>query len=272
MKSALLAALVLTSACVLTEETRTLKFDQAIVAIDAETDSGDLSFSPSLDGTITVTHTARFRSSPPVVEARIVEGVLQLRGICDPLELLCSVDFEVQAPPALSLVASSGSGDLSSVGLSGPLNLSTGSGDIRADGALTPTIANTNSGDFSLANATGGAVVFVGSGNISFSNVSGDLNASTNSGDIFGDRLRSASVRLSSGSGNIEADLLDAPDLADAESSSGDISLRVPAGAYQLDAETESGDVDISGLFHDGVTSRVLRAFTQSGDVSLLGR
>jgi hypothetical protein len=57
-----------------------------------------------------------------------------------------------------------------------------------------------------------------------------------------------------------------------ADTDSGSVHVRVPAGEYAVDTETDSGDVDIDrSIYRNDRAARSIEARTDSGDVTLDG-
>ncbi|MFJ5233007.1 DUF4097 family beta strand repeat-containing protein [Kitasatospora sp. NPDC088391] len=86
-----------------------------------------------------------------------------------------------------------------------------------------------------------------GSGGIRLHGMAGDIEAKVDSGGIDADGLRARGVRLTVGSGGLDAGFTEAPDRAELSTGSGGLKLKVPAGAqYQVDAHADSGGTDVT--------------------------
>ena len=138
-----------------------------------------------------------------------------------------SISYELVVPSETELRANSGSGDVTIVGIDGPIDSHTGSGDIVAMGIAGGFEAHTGSGDVELDQASAGGVeINTGSGNIEAEGVRGGLRINTGSGDIAVDGEATNDWRLTA--------------------SSGGITIRLPSdAAFDLEAESSSGNIDI---------------------------
>ncbi|MFJ1753161.1 DUF4097 family beta strand repeat-containing protein [Kitasatospora sp. NPDC088134] len=86
-----------------------------------------------------------------------------------------------------------------------------------------------------------------GSGGVRVHDMAGEIEAKVDSGGIDADGLRARSVRLSVGSGGLDAGFAEAPDRAEVSTGSGGLKLKVPAGVqYQVDAHADSGGTDVT--------------------------
>lgn len=108
-----------------------------------------------------------------------------------------------------------------------------------------------------------------GSGDILVSGLRGTVTATTGSGDVNAANLTGRTILLSSGSGDVSANLRQPPTSLRATAGSGDVSLRVPGGIYRVDASSGSGDHSIEGLTEDPESTHAIYARTGSGDVSI---
>ncbi|MGK5675775.1 DUF4097 family beta strand repeat-containing protein [Micromonospora sp. URMC 106] len=180
----------------------------------------------------------------------------------------CSVSYDVTVPEGVSVKGETGSGDvdLSEVG---PVEFRLGSGNIRVSGADGPVQAETGSGDVTVTGASGPVTVKTGSGNIGVDDVAATVTLQAGSGDIAGSRL-SAGVDAEAGSGNITLDLAK-PASARAHASSGDVTLAVPAGRYQVRSKAGGGETSL-GVSHDPTASLVLDISTDGGDQTITQR
>ncbi|MET7964453.1 DUF4097 family beta strand repeat-containing protein [Micromonospora zamorensis] len=162
----------------------------------------------------------------------------------------CSVSYEVAVPEGVALQGESGSGDVE-LSRVGAVDLRLGSGDVRVTGA------------------SGTVGVETGSGNIEVSEASGTIRLRAGSGDITARRLGGA-ADAEAGSGNVIVEL-DKPASARAHASSGDVTMLVPAGSYQVRSSTGSGDARIT-VTHDPAATDVLDGSAGSGDVTISQR
>lgn len=112
-------------------------------------------------------------------------------------------------------------------------------------------------------------VVTVEAGDIELRDLSGDVTAYGASGDIDASGMHTTKLHMASQSGDVTGSFATAPALLSAGASSGDVSLRVPAGGYRLRVTTNSGDRSIDGISADPASKHRIVAATSSGDVSI---
>ena len=151
-----------------------------------------------------------------------------------------------------------GSGNLtvSDVRVSTPLVLDTSSGDVKLSKVRAPSLRlDTGSGDITVTDATTAAI-----------------KASTSSGHVAVSRTTARDLELDSGSGNLSLDTATAPTTVKADTSSGNVSITVPRGAYLLTLQQNGGRLVIDGITPDSRSARRLDLSTGSGDISVLGR
>jgi DUF4097 and DUF4098 domain-containing protein YvlB len=162
----------------------------------------------------------------------------------------CRASIVVHVPPGTRVDVRSGSGDLTASGISGPMRMETGSGDVTATGLTGDADLRTSSGDVNVRGL--GAAVTLRS-------ASGDINA---------EELAAATVEAVTSSGDVELDFRLAPRDVDAATASGDVAVSLPRGqTYRVAADTGSGDRNVIG--NDPASTRVVRARTSSGDVTV---
>jgi DUF4097 and DUF4098 domain-containing protein YvlB len=131
------------------------------------------------------------------------------------------------------------------------------------------TVEN-SSGNVSVSGVAAGLTLKTSSGDLEVHDVGGPLDLSSSSGDIDADGLTSTSVSAHSSSGSATLDFTVAPQSIEAKSSSGDLSIGIPAGdeTYRLDTKTSSGD-DTAHVKTDPGATRTITARTSSGDVNV---
>src|SRR6516165_347989 len=147
----------------------------------------------------------------------------------------CSFDVHAVVPGGKRAVISTGSGNVTLAGLSGPVSAATGSGDVSG-------------------NAVSGAnVTFkTGSGNVSVSGLAG------------------AKVTASSGSGDITLTFTEVPAHVRVSTGSGNVSLVLPRGntPYRVNANTDSGGRVVT-VPTKSASQHVITVSTGSGDISV---
>lgn len=127
-----------------------------------------------------------------------------------------------------------------------------------------------SSGDLKVSGLQAGADLKSSSGSIEVHNVGGALTMESSSGDLEAQALKATTVSTNSSSGSVELDFVTQPQSVEAESSSGDVTIRIPSGtdAYKVDSDTSSGDEAMS-IRSDPSAIRTIKAQTSSGDVTI---
>jgi len=156
-----------------------------------------------------------------------------------------SIDYDVTAPAASSLRASSGSGQLEIGGIQGSVSGNTGSGSIHVDNIGGNAHLQTASGSIEATQVHGGATAQTGSGHIHLAVTGpGDVRAQTGSGGIHLSDI-AGGLQADSGSGSIEVEG-NPTDEWRVQSGSGGINLQLPPDAHlNLEAETGSGGIRV---------------------------
>ena len=154
--------------------------------------------------------------------------------------------YEVTVPVGVRLELKSVSGDITSHGVKGELEVEAVSGDIDvSDGTGMVELTNV-SGDITAARLSGENRIDVVSGDVALSDVSGTFEIETVSGEMTIERASLKSLRTESVSGELSYDgTLDPQGRYEFHSQSGDIRLRLPSSAGgSVRLETFSGSVD----------------------------
>ncbi|MDF1606077.1 DUF4097 family beta strand repeat-containing protein [Nocardioides sp. YIM 152315] len=195
---------------------------------------------------VTIERKVRYHDDRPEDRYDELDGsVLQLNADCGDD---CSIDYRITVPDEVDVV-----GQL-------------GSGDFRLSDIASAEVV-TGSGDISISGVAAGVVAEAGSGEVTIDDASGPVEAKTGSGDI---RIEEAvgAVNAEAGSGDTTISLAMPQDVV-AETSSGDLSVAVPAGtAYQVDTSVSSGDEDVA-IATDPAGQHRLDLTTSSGDLSV---
>ena len=153
-----------------------------------------------------------------------------------------SISYELFVPAETKLHSSSGSGDESIDGISGPADSSSGSGNLRLTNIGGEARARTGSGDIELNSIRGNTRASAGSGTIHATGIAGGFNGSSGSGDIRAEQTAAGDVEVSAGSGSVE--IKGVKGAVHATTGSGNISAQgEPAGEWKI--HTGSGDVTV---------------------------
>lgn len=160
----------------------------------------------------------------------------------------CSANYEVHVARGVKVTGRSDSGNVTMRGVS-DVDVKVGSGNIRVD------------------SATGAVTVKADSGNIELSDIAGVVRATVSSGNIEITDVRSETISLESGSGNIEASLPGAANLT-ARTDSGEITVRVPDNCCRIAANADSGDERIT-VAQNPSSRYLLDLATGSGNITV---
>lgn len=219
------------------ERTITRSFPAAGVAsVDVEVSSGSIEVVAAEVDEITVTATVSdgFRSTG--AEQAIDGDRLVLTGAC-PLYLstFCSVDYVVEVPAEVAVVARVDDGPVRISGVAGAVEVSSDNSGIELLG------------------------------------LSGPVTVHSANGSLAGESLRSPSVEASTENGTVDLGFTTAPDTVLATSDNGSVEVRLPAvpGDYRVDAGTDNGLTEI-GVATDPASSRSVVLRSDNGDLRVL--
>jgi DUF4097 and DUF4098 domain-containing protein YvlB len=212
--------------------------------------TGQLTIRPTTAGQVTLTGTAVYSLARSKVAESSTSAGTTIGYHC-PLPLgNCELDATVTVPPTVTaLTASSGGGDATVNGTTGPVNLSTGDGNLSVSHASGPLTLNTGSGGIQVSALSKSATLSAssGDGSIQATGVtSTTITANTDSGSITGSGIATDTITASSGNGSIEIRFSSIPGHVRVNTDSGNITLILPPGdtEYHVTANTDSGTVD----------------------------
>jgi hypothetical protein len=217
-------------------------------------DSGQLSLGPATGGRIRLTGTATYALVRSTVTWQSTSaGVAVHSGCRQPIAGPCSFDYAVSMPAGLGAAVSTGSGNVTVLGLTGHVTLQAGSGDVRAS-------------------ALSGAVEIKDqSGNITGTSLTGtQLTVQNESGDVNITGLASRDVTITNQSGNVTLTFAKVPGRVQVSNQSGDIKLVLPPGGteYQVNASTSSGSQAID-VPRNSSSAHVITVTDQSGNITV---
>jgi DUF4097 and DUF4098 domain-containing protein YvlB len=221
----------------LTEDTKTSQdhYPAQGAALTIETKSADVEIRSGDGDQITVDRTIErnvFGSDP---SEKYEDGKLRIRDTgCGFLSFGCKTDYVITVPKDVKVTVDSSSGDLRVNGLPAGADLETSSGSIEVH------------------------------------DVGGSLSLKSSSGDLEAQDVTATTVSTRSSSGDIDLDFAVAPQSVQAQASSGDVTIHVPAGdeAYKVDTDTSSGD-ESANIKSDPSATRTIEAKSSSGDVTV---
>jgi len=185
----------------------------------------------------------------------------------------CGLDATVTVPATVTtLTASSGAGDATVTGTTGPVKLSTGDGNLSVSHASGPLTLNTSSGGIQVSAVTSSALsASSGDGSIQAAGVtSTTITANTDSGAISGTGIVTDTITASSGDGDIQITFTSVPRDLRVNTDSGNITLVLPPGAAQYDvaANTDSGTVTDT-VPRNSSSPNTINASSGSGNISI---
>jgi hypothetical protein len=200
---------------------------------------------------ISGTRTVSRGLTSPTFDERVEGDTLTIDSSCAAHVGWCSVSYSISVPVDVTVTVESGSGDVTVQGVTADTAITSSSGDVRADsvGAL---VARATSGDLTVAGATG------------------RVELTTRSGDISASGLSGGTATVESSSGDVDLQFSTDPMSVEARSSSGDVSLIVPAdgAAYRVAIQTSSGHESVA-VKQDPSSEHRLSATTSSGDIRI---
>jgi hypothetical protein len=141
-----------------------------------------------------------------------------------------------------------GSGAVTALDIAGSLEVDTGSGSVVIRGVEGDLIVDTGSGRVEVSDVRGREVgIDTGSGGVRGYGISADVvGVDTGSGSIELESVSASEVVLDTGSGSIDIELLTDIDRLDADTGSGSVTVRAPAGlGATVEIETGSGGIDL---------------------------
>jgi hypothetical protein len=221
----------------------------------------------------TLTGTARYSLIRSTVTEHTAGGRTTIGNHC-PLTLVgdCELDATVSVPVGLPVAASTGGGNASVTGATGPVTLSSGGGDLSADDVSGPLSLSTNGGNIQVNAITAHTLTASsGGGDITADGVSSaTFTANTTGGNIQA-TVSSARVTAGSGGGDIDIVFMSVPLNVQVSTSGGNITVVLPANGvkYDVSASTSGGSVNDSRLGKDTTSKNVITATSGGGHITL---
>ncbi|WP_035800800.1 DUF4097 family beta strand repeat-containing protein [Kitasatospora mediocidica] len=140
-------------------------------------------------------------------------------------------------------------------------------------GTLTLTYSCSDCGVGYDVQVPAGTVVRVkeDTGTVRLTGLTAEVRADTRTGDLDASQLGSASVELSSQTGNVTAAFTVGPQHVQAVTQTGDVKISLPQGpGYAVRADTHTGDVKVS-VPQQSDAARTITATAQTGNVTVTG-
>ena len=191
---------------------------------------------PSPDDQVHVRMTGSYFGTEPTLSARTEGGVTEVRGGCrSQFFSRCSVTVAVQLPRALPVTAVGENGRIAASGLTGRITLTTTNGVVETVGAVGRVDLQTTNGDIRVTDTT------------------------------------SKTVAASTTNGSVTLEFVDAPEVVDAGSTNGQITVRVPVDGvtYRVTAQTTNGSVTDDTVPSDSTSRRAITARTTNGAITV---
>ena len=107
--------------------------------------------------------------------------------------------------------------------------------------------------------------------NVLLNGLTGPITVDLTSGDLLGARLVSTVASFATGSGDLDVTLTEAFESLTVTSGDGNVTAQVPDGGYDIDATTADGDIELDVDDVDGAASAITIS-TDKGDVTVYRR
>lgn len=205
----------------------------AVTAVEVpDARAGSIEVTPGAGPGVTVRRTVHYRGADvPTPGQQVSGGVLTFTDGCSSSLSTCFIDYRLEVPAGATVKLESSSGRIAVTGVA--------AAEVKAD-----------------------------SGKVTADRIAGPLKIRTSSGAITASGLSGPDADVRSDSGDARLDFVKAPSSVHAETSSGNVTLKVPAAPYRLAVSTTSGARDVS-LPADPAAAARLSAKTTSGDIGI---
>jgi hypothetical protein len=216
-------------------------------------DEGDISVGPGPAGQLRVHGTLHYSLIRPKLTWQRSGSTIALHAHCQVPTGVCSFDYAVAVPAGARSEISTASGNLTAIGLAGPVTLSADSGDIKAAQVSGRTTISDHSGDITVTSLSAARTLIM-----------------NDSGDITGTGVSSRQLTAQDQSGDITVVFTKVPDLVKITDSSGNIKLVFPPGptAYRVSASTSSGQTSVN-VPQSPTSPHVVSVTDSSGDITI---
>lgn len=121
------------------------------------------------------------------------------------------------------------------------------------------------------ADSTGPVTAVTSAGDVELTGVAGPVTADTSAGDIELRQFAGEVADLETSAGDVVVDALTAPRELRIDTSAGAIEVVVPDETYRVDADTSAGDVDVT-VARDPLSQRLIDAETSAGSITIAPR
>lgn len=216
---------------ILTEE---FTITDEVTRLDLDNGNGNIFINATAEDFVTVQ--AEHEGDDSEAVPQVAGGILSLSTRCSTSDGPCTIHYTIWVPEGVVVDAETTTGDIVLVGMGGDANLRTESGNVELDTFTADTLL-----------------------------------VEVQSGPTIGSRLSAEETIVTSASGSIDLTYEQRPRVVEGTTSSGDITLAVPTGAYAIEADAGSGDVEVDGLDDDPDADAELHAETAQGRIRLFG-
>jgi phage shock protein PspC (stress-responsive transcriptional regulator) len=203
----------------------------AAQSVDLQTEGVDVNLSPGGATRVVLAANVSYSGGRPRLSSDLrSSGVLDLGLDCPGR---CGGDLTATVPAGEPVEASSQTGNLGAVGLTGPLQMRSAAGDIQG------------------------------------TSLSGPLQLTSTTGDIAASQLSSATVQVKDQTGDVTLSFTRVPTRVAVSDQSGDITVRVPPGVtYNVEASSQGGSLAVD-VRDSGSSPHVLILHDQAGDIAV---
>jgi hypothetical protein len=211
-------------------------FAGSIRAVDIEIDNGSVTIEPVATTGAVVTSSGLSGLSSPSDTEHVTGGTLVVRSSCPTrfFENHCTRSYVLRIPSDVAVVADTGSGDVTTNGVDGPLRIRSGQGNVRVDGA------------------TGSVRIWSGQGEVTATG------------------LRGATAAVTTGQGDVHLGFDAAPSEVQAISGQGDVTITLPRGAVAYRVRATSGQGVVTDTVAVNPSSRrTVLASSGQGDIAI---
>lgn len=207
----------------------------------------------------------RYSLIRPTIQRGVSGDMLHVRSHCPPVSFRCAVILGFQVSNRTALSIHSNSAPVGVQSLSAPVDITTQSGETAVQHVAAPVDVRSSNGNVSLDDIRGDIVAKTGSAPIELHDIHGRIHLATDSGTVTGTNWDTPALEAQTNTGWITTDFSTPPTQVDIRSSSGQITLYLPAGRYRLELDAPVGKVHVRGIVNDPTAKRVVRIHTGGG-------
>ncbi len=205
-----------------------------VTRLDLDNGNGNIFVNATAESIITVQ--AQHEGDDSEAVSQVAGGILSLSTRCSTSDGPCTIHYTLWVPEAVIVDAETTTGDIVLVGMGGDANLRTASGNVELDTFTADTLL-----------------------------------VEVESGPTIGSRLSAEETIVTSASGSIDLTYEERPRVVEGITNSGDITLAVPTGTYNIETDSGSGDVQTEGLEHDADADARLTVEAAVGRIRMFG-